>query len=218
MPRGARARVRHLLAGADGTDRVGLPCNELLAPLPLIALLVLGLNDWLWKGHAPAWLTGKLSDVAGLFVFPLITTSAFDLVLLGAWRLGARVDFTLRRWKLVVAVALELIGFSILKLWPGGSAALVAVMRIAVPLTSVVLDPTDLFALAVLPFTWWYGRRVLARGAYGRVAWAARAHAEHPFADAVACGADAATVNELHAALAARDQPRITSALDRLRA
>jgi hypothetical protein len=214
----ARGRLRRLLAGADDPMRAGLPCNELLAPLPLAALVALGINDWALKGRAPVWLTGKLSDVAGLFVFPLVATAALDLVLLGAWRLGARLDFTLRRWKLATAIALELLGFSILKLWPAGSAALVAAMRVVAPHTTVVLDATDLFAFAVLPFTWWHARRVLARGAYGRLAWAARADADEPFADAVACGADAATVTALHTALAARSPHRITAALDRLRA
>jgi hypothetical protein len=214
----ARARLRRLLAGADGPARAGLPCNELLAPLPLGALCVLGANDWLFKGHAPGWLTGKLSDFAGLFVFPLVATAALDLVLLAPWRLGVGLDFTLRRWKLALAIALEVLGFCVLKLWPAGSASLVALLRVVFPHAKVVVDPTDLVALAVLPATWWYGRRVVARGAYGRFAWAARASDAAPFRDAVACGADAAVVSTMHVALAAGDAEALDAALTRLRA
>jgi hypothetical protein len=198
---GMSERVRRLLAGEDSPTRTGLPLNELLAPLPLCALALLGVNDWVLKGSgAPAWLTGKLSDFAGIFVFPLVATALCDLVLYAAWRVRAPVDFTLRRWKLALAIALEVAGFATLKLWPAGSDALVRAMRVVLPSTHVAMDATDLLAFVTLPVTWWHGRRVLARGAYGRLAWAARAGEPAPFADAVACGADAAVVAALHAA------------------
>lgn len=47
--------------------------RELARPLPLFAVALLALNDHVLK-HAhvlPGWLTGKLSDVAGLFFFPI---------------------------------------------------------------------------------------------------------------------------------------------------
>jgi len=213
------SRVRRLLAGGDGATRAGLPFAELLAPLPLCALVVLGANDWWLKSsQAPRWLTGKLSDFAGIFVFPLVATAVFDLVLWAAWRLGAPVDFTLRRWKLALAVALTAIGFAVLKLWPDGSQLLVRAMRVVAPRTHVQMDATDVAALVTLPVTWWYGRRVLARGAYGRAAWALRRGAvAAPFADALACGAAPAIVDELHSALAARDLAAADAALTRLR-
>jgi hypothetical protein len=212
------SRVRRLLAGADGAVRGGLPIAELLAPLPLCALALLAANDWWLKGsRAPVWLTGKLSDFAGIFVFPLVATAAFDVLLWIAWRLGARVDFTLRRWKLATAMALTVAGFTVLKLWPAGSEALVRLMRVMVPRAHVHQDATDLLAFAMLPLTWWYGRRVLARGAYGRAAWALRASAPAAFTDAAACGANAAAVAALHVGLAARDAAAIDAALVDLR-
>src|SRR5678815_5391636 len=101
----AAARARRWLAGADGPDRRGLPLSELLAPLPLVALALLAVNDWVLKPtHMPKWLTGKLSDFAGLFVFPLVATAMLDLLLLAAARAGAPVDFPLRRWTLAPAL------------------------------------------------------------------------------------------------------------------
>lgn len=214
----AAARARRWLAGADGPDRRGLPLSELLAPLPLVALALLAVNDWVLKPtHMPKWLTGKLSDFAGLFVFPLVATAMLDLLLLVVARAGAPVDFTLRRWKLATAIALEIAGFTVLKLWPAGSDALVDVMRVVVPRTEVYMDASDLLAFVVLPATWWYGCRAIARGPHGRLAWAARRGDPAPFADAVACGADPAIVDEVHAALAASESSRAAAALARMR-
>ena len=211
-------RVRRLLAGADGATRGGLPLAELLAPVPLAALALLAANDWWLKSsRAPGWLTGKLSDFAGIFVFPLVATASFDLLLWLASRLGVGVDWTLRRWKLALAIVLTALGFTVLKLWPAGSDLIVRAMRVVAPHTHVHLDASDLLALATLPVTWWYGRRALARGAYGRAAWALRHSVREPFADAAACGADAPTVAALHTALAARDVTAADAALAHLR-
>ena len=208
-------RLRRALAGDDTPSRAGLPINELLAPGPLLALIVLGINDWVLKGSsAPVWLTGKLSDFAGLFVFPLVATAAFDLVLM---MFRGRVDYTFRRWKLAVACLLTGVGFAVLKLWPAGSDFLVHAMRTVARRSEVYMDPTDLIALVMLPLAWWHGRRVLARGAYGRLAWASRRGVTAPFADAVACGASPSVVEALHAALARGDTAAVASSLDELR-
>ena len=187
-------------------------------PAVWLSIIVLLVNDHWLKAASPSWLTGKLSDFAGIFVFPLVATAAVDVVLWAAWQLGASVDFTLRRWKLALAVASTAIGFAVLKLWPEGSAVLVRAMRLVAPHTRVALDATDVTALATLPLTWWYGRRVLARGAYGRAAWALRRGAIAPFADAAACGASSDLVEHLHTALASADTSATDAALARLRA
>ena len=43
----------------------------------LLGLALLLLNDFVFKGLYGNWLTGKLSDFAGLFIFPLFWTSVF---------------------------------------------------------------------------------------------------------------------------------------------
>lgn len=49
----------------------------LLHPLFLSSLLILLLNDWWWKYAVHNWLTGKLSDAAGLIVLPVFCRIIF---------------------------------------------------------------------------------------------------------------------------------------------
>jgi hypothetical protein len=212
------ARARRLLAGDDGAARAGLPANELLAPLPLAAMIVLVVNDWLLKpSDAPRWLVGKLSDVAGLFAFPLVATAALDLVLYALARFGANVDFTLRRWKLATTIALTGGLFAAIKLFPEAAAALVRALGFVFGRARVEVDPTDLAALVMLAASWWYGRRTIARVAYGRVALARRRKNARVFDDAIACGADPALVKQLERAVADGDHAAIDAALAALR-
>lgn len=216
------ARIARWLAGPDTTARGGLPVNELLAPLPLAALGVLVVNDWLLKPTAlPHALTGKLSDLAGVFVFPLIATAAGDLALYAAARLGAPVDCTLRRWKLAAAIAATALVFGAMKLSPAIGGWVEHAWARVVGGSAVYPDRSDLIALATLPATWWYGRRVVARGAYGRLALARRRRDRAPYRDAIACGADRDAVDTLDAAVAAwldgGPAARVDAALARLR-
>ena len=50
-------------------------------PLSLLSILILLLNDHVFKVISPSWLTGKLSDFAGLFFFPFIVASGLSLLL-----------------------------------------------------------------------------------------------------------------------------------------
>ncbi len=212
------ARARRLLAGDDGAARAGLPANELLAPLPLAAMVVLVVNDWVLKpSDAPRWLVGKLSDVSGLFAFPLVATAALDLFLYALARLGANVDCTLRRWKLATMIALTGALFASIKIWPEAASAFARAVGFVFGRGRVELDPTDLFALVMLGGSWWYGRRTIARVAYGRVALARRRKDARVFDDAVACGADPALVKQLERAVDSGDDAAIDAALVALR-
>ena len=51
--------------------------DTLLHPIVVVALAVWIANDHWLKGAHPSWLTGKLSDVASLIVFPLIPIALF---------------------------------------------------------------------------------------------------------------------------------------------
>jgi hypothetical protein len=113
-----------------------------LAGLPSawwLALALLVLNDHLLKGSGllPGWLTGKLSDFAGLIVAPI----------LGCALIGPRNDRA--RTFVFVAVALA---FAAIKLSvPCASAAGAALTAIGVP-SRIWCDPTDLIAFSILPW------------------------------------------------------------------
>jgi len=172
------ARAWRFLAGDDQPAKPGLPLAELLAPLPLACLAVLAINDWILKPTSlPHWFTGKLSDFAGLAVFPLVATAGFDILMWIAWRLGAPIDFTLRRWKLTAAIGLTGGVFALMKLVPDVAVTVARAIGFAFGDAYVMPDPTDLIALPALGFAWWWGGKAIARGSYGRLAWAERAHA-----------------------------------------
>jgi hypothetical protein len=135
---------------------------ELAQPIPLLAVALLVVNDHYLKraGIAPGWLTGKLSDVAGLFFFPLLLTA-----LLG-WSLQrARPSLKLRTPILAAfSVALTAIAFSLIKTVPCVNAWACALLGV------MVLDPSDLVALPALGLSYlWQVRRVApVRGGWAR--------------------------------------------------
>ncbi len=196
--------IHRLLAGDDGPGRRALPVGELLHPVPLAAVVVLVINDRLLKGAdlLPALVTGKLSDVAGLLFFPLLLTALVDLGLLAAARLGAPVDFSLRRWKLGAALAATAVGFAAVKLSAAAAGTAAGVLS-AVGLPShIVADPTDLLALPALLVAALVGRREIARVPLGRIEVLERAgRVGDRLDDVAACGAHPGEVGALAAAL-----------------
>ncbi len=111
-------------------------------PLPLGAVIVLLVNDHWLKGTGllPSWLTGKLSDVAGLFFFPIL------LATLAGYAFGERTERIERGRYFVEETSVVLTGvvFAVLKLWPAASAWATRSWGV------VVCDPTDLVALPSL--------------------------------------------------------------------
>lgn len=163
-----------MLAWDDETvARPALPLGELVQPLPICAMALLAINDHVLKGAnlLPAWLTGKLSDFAGLFFFPLLCTALVDTLLA---LVRAPVDPTLRMSKALVACGVTAIGFAATELSPAAAAAYAALVTgLGIPSRSTA-DPTDLLALLMLPCALAVARRHVRRVPYGRVAWALR--------------------------------------------
>lgn len=112
--------------------------REFARPVPLTAVLVLVVNDHVLKtsGVLPGWLTGKLSDVAGLLFFPVFL-----------FALRAAFAPVVRRlaWARACA-ALSAMVFVAIKLSPACNAGVNALLA-AWDLGSMRLDPTDLLAL-----------------------------------------------------------------------
>jgi hypothetical protein len=73
-----RAIVRHALRSGNAAGRIrgGAESGALLTSAPFVlAVALLVLNDWMLKATLGNWVTGKLSDFAGLFAFPLLWTA-----------------------------------------------------------------------------------------------------------------------------------------------
>ncbi len=126
------------------------PRAGLAHPAWWLALALLALNDHVLKGAGllPAWLTGKLSDVAGLVVAP---------VLLAA--LVGRRD----RARRFAAFAAVTVGFVAIKTSVAASGAYVGALALVGLAARNVCDVTDLVALAALPFAWRLGERTPPR-------------------------------------------------------
>lgn len=116
--------------------------GDLLRPAPLTALVLLVTNDHILKGAGlvPSAITGKLSDVAGLFLAAILGVC----LVRGAALLA--LGWAPRRDGRAATATLLGIGasFAGLKLWPALNAALERVWG------TNSLDATDLYALPVL--------------------------------------------------------------------
>jgi hypothetical protein len=106
-----------------------LPSRGLFSAPALLALGVLVLNDHVLKHACPSWVTGKASDVAGLFLFPILV-AAFG---------GARS----RSLATVAALAGGAL-FALCKLSPDVCGF------VSAHLAKTTADPSDLVALPML--------------------------------------------------------------------
>jgi hypothetical protein len=142
-----------------GGARPRLPIGEALHPVTLASAIVLLINDWVLKpsASAPRWLTGKLSDVAGLVVAPLVATAAVGLVL---W-IARRPEPGLTRRRLAVAIAGVGAAFVVVKLVPAAAEAVARAWGAIAPGARIVADPTDLVALPALAIAAWVGLQEL---------------------------------------------------------
>ncbi|MCC7361577.1 MAG: hypothetical protein IT317_18980 [Anaerolineales bacterium] len=124
-------------------------------PASLAAIGLLLLNDHVLKAAYPSWVTGKLSDFAGLFFFP------FLLIAIGAFPARSLGQDQARSWLPRAAFGLTAVWFAAIKLWPAANAAMEAllgwVLRARV---AIAPDPTDVMALVVLWPAWGLWRRV----------------------------------------------------------
>ena len=116
---------------------------DLCHPLPLAAVALLAVNDHLLKGSGllPGWMTGKLSDFAGLFFFPLLLAALAR----GALRLAGRAGVEPPRALAAGTAALTGTAFALLKLSAPFNAWVAGIWGVN------AMDATDLLALTMLP-------------------------------------------------------------------
>ena len=150
--------------------RVPRVADALLHPVSLVALAVLALNDHVAKGRLPSWLTGKLSDVAGMIFFPLVLWALIELALRLAGRRERRAGHL---YAAVVATGAVFAAINLFEVagdayawavgalqWPFRAALRGELIDVA-PVAHVV-DPSDLLALPALGIAVWIGRRYLS--------------------------------------------------------
>lgn len=118
-------------------------------PLFITAVGLLLVNDHYLKTHFPSFVTGKLSDVAGLFV-----AAVWAAALLGSSFRSARA-----LQGLLAGIAGM---FSLLQLEAVLAGIAAACDWLNLPRPNLVADPTDLAALAVLPLAYDFIRRQTA--------------------------------------------------------
>jgi hypothetical protein len=132
----------------------------LMHPVPLAALALLVVNDHLLKARHPGLVTGKLSDIAGMVLAPLVLAAIADATLPLRW--VRRRDYPVRSaWVCAAAVAVV---FAATKTWSPATHAYEAVFaalwakirwimaqalgqQIWSDRIVLVRDPTDLVAI-----------------------------------------------------------------------
>jgi hypothetical protein len=146
-------------------------------PATLGAVLLLLLNDHVFKHLWPSWLTGKLSDFAGLVFAPFLVGIVLSILIPRRWPRGQERVGNL-------AVILTGMWFALMKSVPAWRDLTVeSIHFVMVSRAAILCDPTDLITLPALLIPWWLwkqcGRResgqvngwfVLALGALATVA------------------------------------------------
>ncbi len=107
----------------------------LTSPLFLLGLGLLLINDFYLKQLYGNWFTGKLSDISGLFIFPLFLTVLFPKHKIASF-IGTAVLFIV--WKMPISNTL-------IELLKG----------LYIPIGRTI-DRSDLFTLIVLPIAYYY--------------------------------------------------------------
>lgn len=139
----SRRYPQHREVPAGGHTKAGVAFG-LTRPAAWAALTVLVANDHWLKTAAvlPAWMTGKLSDFAGLFLAPLVLCALAAAAL--------RIGHPARRWLPAASAMTVGMGFALIKLVPFVNGI---VGRVWGPMA---LDATDLMALPMAALSAWF--------------------------------------------------------------
>ncbi len=172
------AELFEAVAPEERAQEGALPLTLLVRPWPVLAIVVLAVNDHLLKGAGllPGWLTGKLSDFAGLLFFPLLLVTLYNLFVEGVGGLLRRRFFgaSPSTLQLVFACILTGVVFSAVQIHPSAaelyarSSSWLAFWSSAPP-ARVVMDPSDILAVPMVFVAFLLGQRAIARVPPGRL-------------------------------------------------
>lgn len=130
------------------TRTVDAGLRSLAHPITWAAIALLLANDHIFKSLAPSWLTGKLSDFAGLFFFPLFVATLLGL-LATPFRNASRLPLA------QTAFVLTAVWFTAIKTLPAATQQTQQLVSLLLGRSAViVLDPTDIIALVSLWPAW----------------------------------------------------------------
>ena len=102
-----RHPAHRVFAGAAVKHR-----RALTHPATLACVLLLVLNDHVLKGHFPGFITGKLSDLAGMWVAPMFLLGVMDLLV--PRRFAAAPRYRFAPW---LALGVVAVLFAAAKTW-----------------------------------------------------------------------------------------------------
>jgi hypothetical protein len=122
-------------------------------PFTLTAIVILLVNDHILKTAAPSFLTGKLSDFAGLFFFPILLATLLGL-LFDRCKIPSHITTSL-------AFAITLAWFASIKTLPFTNHLTASAFNwlLGMPV-QIVMDPSDLSALVMLWPAWRLWKKV----------------------------------------------------------
>ncbi len=117
-------------------------------PFTVISILILLLNDHLFKSLYPSLITGKLSNFAGLFFFPFLLT----LILSVLQKIFKNISTVFIGQ---LAIGITVLWFTLLKVTTFGNYWTNHFMSLILgyPVNNLI-DPTDLIALVILIPSW----------------------------------------------------------------
>ena len=123
-------------------------------PLSLAALGLMLVNDQVLRRLSPSWWTGKLSDIAWVFVVPFVAAALL------AWLVpGKNHPARHEAWTFALAFALTGMGFVLVKTIPAANDLATRIFyAISGQIPALRLDPSDLLALPALALSFWLWR------------------------------------------------------------
>jgi hypothetical protein len=175
-------RMASRLSSCRAPHRTRVPGDWLLDPIVLLCAFVLGLNDHYLKAQWHNALTGKLSDFAGLVVFPCLLLAMYEWTRWTVARTRTAAPSS-RVWSAgvvhaTIASVLAGLAFSAVKVTQFGHQVYLSVLgRLYPSIEGVpfalgdpqnVRDPSDLMALLVLVYPIGLARRRNEKSARSR--------------------------------------------------